>query len=133
MTKGISNMPPRYLKGEARNLWQRLVPVLKENFDIQLLDKTLIESICINYDILRRSYAEINDEDGVGIHYWSESGMLKSNPAIADIDRASKNIKAGCEALGMTPKTRSEIMALMDDTSDDDTDFMEELRKMAGG
>ncbi len=91
MTKGISDEPPRYLKGEARNLWKRLVPVLKENFDVQLLDKTIIESICINYEILRRSYDEINSEDGVGIHYWSESGMLKSNPAITDIDRASKN------------------------------------------
>ncbi|KRN77487.1 phage terminase small subunit P27 family [Weissella minor] len=133
MTKGISDEPPRYLKGEARNLWKRLVPVLKENFDVQLLDKTIIESICINYEILRRSYDEINSEDGVGIHYWSESGMLKSNPAITDIDRASKNIKAGCEALGMTPKARAELLDLIDDTDKDDISIMDELRKAAGG
>lgn len=133
MTKGISDEPPRYLKGEARNLWKRLVPILKENFDVQLLDKTIIESICINYEILRRSYDEINSEDGVGIHYWSDSGMLKSNPAITDIDRASKNIKAGCEALGMTPKARAELMELLDDTDNDDASIMDELRKAAGG
>lgn len=119
--KKISDTPPTYFGGIARYMWRRIVPLLNEQYDVNLLDRTLIESLCINYQIFRDSYESIKKNK---TQYITENGLIKSNTAVSDIDKASKNIKAACDALGMTPKSRSELLNLPKVVEENEDDGM---------
>lgn len=125
--KKISESPPRYFGGKARYMWQRVVPILNKQLSVNDLDRTLIESLCVNYQIFRDSYDSIKDN---GTQYFTENGLIKSNTAVADIDRASKNIKAACDSLGMTPKSRSDLLNLADSEDEEEIDW---TSKFGGG
>lgn len=127
----LSASPPDYLNGTARYLWRRIVPMLVEQYDVQKVDRTIVESLCINYHILRLSYDSIKEK---GAQYITDGGLIKSNPAVSDIDKASKNLRSACDALGMTPKGRAELLAILsnDDSDEDDGEFEDMMKKFGG-
>ncbi|MBC9118642.1 phage terminase small subunit P27 family [Fructobacillus fructosus] len=113
----LSASPPDYLGGTARYLWRRIVPILIEQYSVQKLDRTIVESLCINYQIMRLSYESIKEH---GTQYVTDNGLIKSNPAVSDIDKATKNLRSACDSLGMTPTARAELLSITVD--DDETD-----------
>ncbi|CAK1233745.1 Phage terminase [Fructobacillus fructosus] len=127
----LSASPPDYLGGTARYLWRRIVPILIEQYDVQNLDRTIVESLCINYQIMRLAYESIKEN---GTQYLTDSGLIKPNPAVSDIDKASKNLRSACDALGMTPKGRSELLAItVDDDETNQADIEEMMKELTGG
>ena len=126
----LSASPPNYLSGAARYLWRRIVPILIEQYDVQKLDRTIVESLCINYQIMRLSYESIKEN---GTQYLTEGGLIKPNPAVSDIDKASKNLRSACDALGMTPRGRVELLSITVDDEEDDQAEIDEVMKTLGG
>ena len=126
----LSASPPEYLGGTARYLWRRIVPILIEQYDVQKLDRTIVESLCINYQIMRLSYESIKEN---GTQYLTEGGLIKPNPAVSDIDKASKNLRSACDALGMTPRGRVELLSITVDDEEDDQAEIDEMMKTLGG
>lgn len=123
--KELSNTPPDYLTKNARYMWRRLVPLLKENSITNSLDKTMIESFCINYHTLRMGYDSVAKD---GVIYVTESGTIKKNPATQVIDLASKNLRAIGAELGLTPMSRAKLLESADDDGDS-TSAIEAVKK----
>lgn len=126
----LSSSPPEYLGGTARYLWRRIVPMLAEQYDVQKLDRTIVESLCINYQIMRMSYESIKKN---GTQYATEGGLIKPNPAVSDVDKASKNLRSACDALGMTPRGRAELLSISVDDDEDDQEDLNAMMKKLGG
>lgn len=127
-SNNLSASPPDYLGGAARYMWRRIVPMLIEQYDVQKLDRTIVESLCINYQIMRLSYESIKE---IGTQYETDGGLIKPNPAVSDIDKASKNLRYACDALGMTPKARVDLLDLAEPV-DDSKNTMSQLKEMMG-
>lgn len=126
--KDLPNEPPKYLAGVSRYMWRRIVPLLKENTAANEMDKALVETLCDNYKILRDSYESIkefgsqyaiyeyiydNDDRVIDKHLKA----IKKNPAVDNLDKATKNIRAISTELGLTPQSRSEMLKIKDDDS----------------
>ncbi|MGK9299605.1 phage terminase small subunit P27 family [Melissococcus plutonius] len=114
MTKELPNLPPDYLGGTARYMWRRLVPLIKENPIVSELDKTMVESFCVNYQTMRLAYESIKEDGAI---YTTESGM-KKNPAVQVLDLASKNLRSIGAELGLTPASRAKLLESSEDEPD---------------
>lgn len=121
--KDLPNEPPKYLAGVSRYMWRRIVPLLKENTAANEMDKALVEALCDNYKILRDSYESIkefgsqyaiyeyiydNDDRVIDKHLKA----IKKNPAVDNLDKATKNIRSISSELGLTPLSRSELLKI---------------------
>lgn len=132
--------PPAYLTGTGRYLWRRLVPILKKESDIKYQDKTLVEALCINYQLMRDAYKDIQKNGAVKATYRTVvnpvNGSIvatdftgyKRNPSTQIFDAATSKIKTIAKDLGMTPQSRAELLELTNDDSDDDS--LQKLKKM---
>lgn len=122
--KKLPHEPPYYLTGTARYMWRRIVPKIQEQAFVNELDKTMIESFCINYQLLREAYDSLKEE---GMHYQTENGW-KKNPALQVLDASSKNLRAIGAELGLTPMSRAKILEIpIEGETKDITETLKEL------
>ncbi|WP_288528269.1 phage terminase small subunit P27 family [uncultured Secundilactobacillus sp.] len=138
----IPDEPPSYMTGTAKYLWRKLVPVLKTESNIQFQDKTLIEALCINYQLMRNAYADIMENGSVKAAYRTvtnpTNGKIvatdfvgyKRNPSTQIFDAATTKIKSIAKDLGMTPQSRAELLDLSKD--DDSGDSVAKLKELFG-
>lgn len=120
---------PSYLKGKARYCYERLAKQLIESKFVKQLDKEILETLSINYQMLQESYDDINSRGSV---YVTENGMVKKNPSADIIDKATKNIKALCADLGMSPTSRATILSNLKEDENKDAPSIEDMRKAFG-
>lgn len=108
---------PKHLNGEAKKLWETLVPVLNETGYIVAIDSSSVETLVMNYQMLREAYESIKK---VGIVYQAGEKIFK-NPAVSIIDSATKVIKAVGGDLGLSPQSRTTLidMAQAEDEGED--------------
>ena len=138
----IPDEPPSYMTGTAKYLWRKLVPVLKTESNIQFQDKTLIEALCINYQLMRNAYADIMENGSVKAAYRTVTNPTngeivatdftgyKRNPSTQIFDSATAKIKSISKDLGMTPQSRAELLDLSKD--DDNGDSVKKLKELFG-
>lgn len=127
----IQTTPPKYLDAKARYAYQRLAKALNNSPMVQtsVLDKELLEILAINYSMLQTAVEDIQE---YGQTYATKSGQVKANPSVGIVDKATKNIKACLDGLGMSPSSRAKILGdLVKDDKDDDSG--ETLEQMLGG
>lgn len=104
-------------------MWRRLVPFLKQNTNANEMDRMLVEALFDNYQILRQSYESINKSGPqyeVYDYLYDDNNKLisktlkaiKKNPAVDNLDKATKNIRAISSELGLTPLSRSELLKI---------------------
>ena len=121
--KDLADEPPYYLKGVSRYMWRRLVPFLKQNTNANEMDRMLVEALLENYQILRQSYESINKSGPqyeVYDYLYDDNNKLisktlkaiKKNPAVDNLDKATKNIRAISSELSLTPFSRSELLKI---------------------
>lgn len=105
------------MNGEAKKLWETLVPVLNETGYIVAIDSSSVETLVMNYQMLREAYESIKK---VGIVYQAGEKIFK-NPAVSIIDSATKVIKAVGGDLGLSPQSRTTLidMAQAEDEGED--------------
>lgn len=123
----LSTTPPKYLKATGRSMWTRLMPLIGDS--LLENDRALIESYCFNYQLLRESYDNIQEND---IQYpifkfvtTSKGDILddhhfegyKANPAVKTLDAATSKLDSLGKQLGLSPQSRAELAKLPDNSS----------------
>ncbi|MCD2137181.1 phage terminase small subunit P27 family [Salinicoccus halitifaciens] len=117
----IQTTPPVYLNKTAKAEWRRITPLLND-LPISNLDRTSIATYCNLYSIYRELEEEIN-ETGEMINTYFADGTLKerkANPAIHEMLKVTKEIRAISAELGMTINSR---MKLIEPTINEDDPF----------
>lgn len=115
---------PRHISGEARYLWSQLVPMLNETGYVTIQDKSIVEALVINYQIMRESYDLIKK---YGSTYESTTGagaiVLKKNPAVENLNNATAKIKSLAGDLGLSPASRAMLISLSPENDNGETDL----------
>lgn len=115
--------PPGYLGNLARACWRKIVPYLESTDRVQRIDSNLVEQYCMQYEINRLAYADIQ-ENGIQAKLFSSlqdsSGKIigidfigyRKNPAVGTMNDSNKQLNAIGIQLGLTPKGRQELMEI---------------------
>ena len=127
VNEGQEKLPlsaPRHISGEARYLWSQLVPMLNETGYVTIQDKSIVEALVINYQIMRESYDSIKKH---GSTYESTTGagaiVLKKNPAVENLNNATAKIKSLASDLGLSPASRAMLISLSPEDDNGETDL----------
>lgn len=135
--------PPKYLGAEAKAAWRKIVPFLEAEGKVQRIDANLVEIYCTQYELYRKSYDHVKKYGEAMAIYKSlqnASGEIigkdfvawKKNPMVQTNDAASKSlIKTGSE-LGLSPKSRSELLQLVEPKKKGKKSLAEKLKEGAG-
>lgn len=138
----LSDRPPKHLGGIAAAMWRRVVPVLETDSPVKRIDTMLVEMYCSQYEIYRTAYDSIK-EDGIqtpmykslqnsaGEIVGSDFVGYKRNPATNIFTDALKQMTSVGAELGLSPRSRADLMAIRDDDSGVDT--AAEIKKLLGG
>ncbi|WP_439424837.1 phage terminase small subunit P27 family [Oenococcus alcoholitolerans] len=130
--KDLPVNPPDYLGGTARYMWRRLVPLIKSDPTVNEMDKTMVETFCVNYQLMRDSYKHVLENGAVSAVYKTivnpVNGKVvakdftgyKRNPSTQILDSATAKLKALGSELGLTPKGRAELLDLKIPDNDSD-------------
>ncbi|WP_461241100.1 phage terminase small subunit P27 family [Paucilactobacillus sp. N302-9] len=128
----LRTSPPKILKGTARYVWRRIVPLLKQMGYVRATDRDTIELLCMNVEMYHRAYKSI-EEDGIqqpiyrslqnsaGEKIGTDFVGYKKNPAVQTLDSATAKIKSLSETLGLTPASRAQLLTLVDDSEDSES------------
>lgn len=124
----LSKSPPTYLKGTARYMWRRLVPLIQKDPNVNNMDRTIVEAFCINYQLMRAAYDDINQNDQSRAVYHTPTNPVtgeemeteftgyKRNPSTQILDSATGKLQKLGNELGLTPQSRSELLSLKTDS-----------------
>lgn len=139
----LSSSPPKYLGTQAKVVWRKIVPFLESEGKVQRMDTSLVEFYATQYEIYRNAYDHIQKNGEVTPIYKSlqnaEGKIIgkdfvgwKKNPMVQVYDSALKSlIKTGSE-LGLSPKSRSDLMQLIQPKKKDKKSLAEKLKEGAG-
>ncbi|MBS0950044.1 phage terminase small subunit P27 family [Weissella minor] len=117
----LSYRSPDYFSKQASATWRKVVGYLEANLAVNRIDTYLVEMYCTQYEIYRNAYNHIQENGEVQGIYKSvqdyEGNIIgrdfvgyKRNPMTQIYDSALKNLtKIGSE-LGLSPKSRSELL-----------------------
>lgn len=140
LVKGTEDMqpmqvtPPKHLNGVARYAWTQIVDQLNSKGWLKETDKSVLELLCVQLQVYRDAYEHIfvgkPNKDGerkpegtqtaiYGVVQDSSGKIIarpfigyKANPAVSNLDKASKMIKSLSETLGLTPQARATLLSL---------------------
>ncbi|MEG0145455.1 MAG: phage terminase small subunit P27 family [Clostridia bacterium] len=99
---------PNWLLPEARKEWRRLAPALIAMGVLSLADAVPFAAYCTAYARWREAEDEITQHGSV---YKDANGNIKPNPYIAISARQLSEIKSLAAEFGLTPATRTAIIA----------------------
>ena len=115
----LSETAPQHLTGEAKKMWETIVPFLNESGYVINADSSAVETLAMNYQMLREAYESVKT---VGILYKAGEKYFK-NPAVGIIDSATKAIKSVGSDLGLSPQSRATLIDMANSDDEDDTDW----------
>lgn len=140
----LSRTPPAYLGRQAKVVWRRLVPFLEDNTPVKRIDSGLVEQYASRYEIYRNAYKHIQEngevqaiyktlQDQTGKKIGRDFVGYKRNPMTQIYDSAVKNLtKLGAE-LGLSPKSRSDLLKLNLDDRKDERSVADRMKEFLGG
>lgn len=115
----LSETAPQHLTGEAKKMWETIVPFLNESGYVINADSSAVETLAMNYQMLREAYESVKN---VGILYTAGEKYFK-NPAVGIIDSATKVIKSVGSDLGRSPQSRATLIDMANSDDEDETDW----------
>lgn len=140
---GLSYRPPDHLGRKAKAIWRKVVVFLETQKPVERIDSVLVEMYCTQYEIYREAYEHLKEHGAVQEIWKPVQDMTgevidkafqgyKRNPMTQIYSDAIKNLaKIGSE-LGLSPKSRSELMELnMQDTNEQSTE--DKMNSFFGG
>ena len=137
----LSYRAPKHLSPLASACWRKPVPFLEEQKPVDKIDSFIVEMYCTQYEIYRNSYEHLKKHGEVQEIYKPVQDMtgeiidrqfqgFKRNPMTQIYSDAIKNLtKIGSE-LGLSPKSRSELMGLNMQEDEEEIDW---TSKFGGG
>ncbi|MBS1007781.1 phage terminase small subunit P27 family [Leuconostoc suionicum] len=124
--------PPAYLGQQAKVIWRKVVPFLETQSSVNRIDSGLVEMYCTQYEIYRNAYKHVRENGEVQAIYKPVQDFegtvidktfqgYKRNPMTNIYSDSLKNLaKIGSE-LGLSPKSRSELMELSGNGDSDES------------
>ena len=124
--------PPHYLGTLAKACWRKIVPFLESTGRVERIDVGLVEQYCANYEIYRNAYQDIQDngiqakiftslQDSSGKIVGKDFAGFRKNPAVATMKDALNQLNSVGIQLGLSPKSRQELMQIASHKKKHDT------------
>lgn len=135
----LSSTPPTYLGRQAKVIWRKVVPFLETQSSVIRIDAGLVEIYCTQYEIYRNAYKHIRENGEVQAIYKSVQNYegevvgkdfigYKRNPMTSIYSDAIKNLaKIGSE-LGLSPKSRAELMEINDNATSNEESSTNQMK-----
>lgn len=114
---GLQPTAPRYLKGQARSMYEALVPLLNTR-GASRISQSIVEQYCQVWQISRQAFDEVQ-ANGITIEG-------KKNPAVTTYESATKNLRGLASDLGLTPQAMVNLQKLIIETDEEDGMSFEE-------
>ena len=105
--KELVSEPPAWLPQSAISEWERLVPVMKQDFPLSETDFGMLVSYCLAFSRIKTAEAEIRRSGTYLVN--EETGKKAVNPAVRVQSQAMKDLKQSASALGMTLEARAKL------------------------
>ena len=115
---------PNHLLPEAKKEWKRLAPVLMDLGLLTAADAVPFEGYCTAYARWLEAQDEINKHGSI---YKDNEGKIRPNPFIAIANQQMREIKSFAAEFGLTPSTRSAMIANVMAAMKQNTDPMETI------
>ena len=112
---------PRYLTGQARSMYEAIVPLLSSR-GTGKLSQSIVEAYCQTWQISRQAYDAIQ---AFGI----TNADGKKTGAVTTYESALKNLRGLASDLGLTPQAMVNLQRLVMDSDDEDGMTFEERAK----
>lgn len=114
--------PPSWLPDSAISEWERLLPVLKQDFPLSETDFGMLVSYCLAFSRIKTAEGEIRK---YGTYTKNSKGEKIVNPAVRVQSQAMKDMKQAASSLGMTLEARSKLS--LNKAKEETTDPFEKL------
>lgn len=118
---------PRFLAGEARAEWKRVIPILCNMGVLTVADGKALAAYCSAYAQLAKAEAAIEKYGIICATLDQVTGVaeLKVNPAVRVKSDALRQMKSFLIEFGLTPASRSKLK--INANHDDQPDALDEL------
>ncbi len=100
--------PPALLEGEARAEWDRMAPLLHKLTLLTKVDGAALALHCLAWERLVIAQAKLREHGQV---VFSPNGCPIQSPYLAIVNKASEQVMRALVEFGMTPSSRSRILA----------------------
>lgn len=100
--------PPKWLTGDARAEWRRIVPQLARAGLLTTLDRAVLVGYCTAWGDLCEATRVVQEQ---GTTYVSPRGMLVLHPELRRIEKARAALRAFAAEFGLSPSARSRVGA----------------------
>lgn len=102
---------PRYLKGQARAMYEILIPLLTSR-GTGKLSQSIVEAYCQTWQISRQAYDAIQE-------FGITNADGKKTGAVTTYEGSLKNLRGLASDLGLTPQAQVNLQRLIMDSDDD--------------
>lgn len=98
--------PPEWIVGAAREMWQRITPLLVRQKVLQMTDLHNVEAFCMAYGHWRMAVADVAIH---GVLAENATGSVIKNPSLTVIAEASRQMVTFGSLLGLDPASRQRL------------------------
>ena len=109
---------PTYLDEAGQKEWKRLMPILVRMKVVTEADGIALANLCQAYSTMTKAQEQLNK---AGILYKTKSGYVQQSPLLGIVNSQIDIINRLCREFGLTPSSRSRIVAGQDDENRVDT------------
>jgi P27 family predicted phage terminase small subunit len=98
---------PKWLTGDARNEWKRILPLLEEMGILAEIDRTMLALYC-------KCYAEWREADALckSLLIKTTNGNIIQHPALSIRTNAWERLRKVCAEFGLSPSARTGLAAM---------------------
>ena len=98
---------PAWIPQEAKDEWNRIVPILVEMKILTHADRVALTNYCVAYGRAVQAHQFIDEH---GFSYSTETGFRKY-PEVAILEKAQDQMRAFLQEFGLSPASRSRVAA----------------------
>jgi len=100
---------PSGMTKETQLVWPEIVAILKENNALFVTDGLAIAALCSSFVLFRKAEAAIEQYGALAVTVDDKTGIgeLRTSPAVRVRSDALKHMRAGWQAFGLDPVSRS--------------------------
>ena len=118
---------PAWLEAEAKKEWKRLAPALESMGILTSVDVSAFAGYCQAYARWKEAEEFISKHGSI---FQTPSGYVQQVPQVSIAQQNLKIMQSFCSEFGLTPATRSRIIANSGEGKNDDDDMMEQLLRV---
>ena len=108
---------PAHLDEAAVTEWKRLVPILSKMRVLTEADGIALANLCQAISTMVKAQEQMNKN---GILYKTKSGYIQQSPLLGIVNSQVEIINRLCREFGLTPSSRTRIMAERDEEGSPD-------------